>query len=320
MHYTAALYTTINAVLTDEGFEVNSLVANEAKEAATQLLQWGSSNPIYFNIYANQLFYAVSNVAKTTIEAKCPHTELICSVLTLISSSNYKIFWQCFTKSANTKNSVILNYFATYQMLQNTLKRFQNSTPSVSTNIEKDITADEAAAIQYIGGYIVRKTITKIQKKSLPTTTEIICLLYQLLQDPETNVDLEEEEFDTFSIDNWSRIIDRGGLLHGTKEYTLTLISFEKVVKKNITSCQQTQLPIDKMEESIKENCKNEWDKCFLYEASKEAKESLRTYIIQEYIKLRGFAHAARWMEKFKYEKNKKLSKSKSLRNKLSIQ
>ena len=143
------------------------------------------------------------------------------------------MFWLHFTEAAGATNSPILAYHLTHQMLQNILNSFDQSAIQKSTTTEPEIpeiTADEKAAIEYIGGYIVRTLIRKISKKNPPNKKEMLYLLYQLLQDPEAQID--EVESNIFSITGWSRIVDRGGLLHGTAEYTHSLVCFEKIIKK----------------------------------------------------------------------------------------
>ena len=59
------------------------------------------------------------------------------------------------------------------------------------------------------------------------------------------------------------------------------------------------------------------WNECFNMNTLTEAKEHLLELIINEYVNLRGFAFAARWMEKYKYNNKRNVVKSKGLRNKL---
>ena len=146
------------------------------------------------------------------------------------------MFWLHFTEAAGATNSPILAYHLTHQMLQNILNSFNQSAIQKSTTIEPEIpeiTADEKAAIEYIGGYIARTLIRKTSLKNPPNKKEVLYLLFQLLQDPEAQID--EVESNIFSITGWSRIVDRGGLLHGTAEYTHSLVCFEEIKKKYST-------------------------------------------------------------------------------------
>ena len=92
------------------------------------------------------------------------------------------MFWLHFTEAAGATNSPILAYHLTHQMLQNILSSFNQSAIQKSTTIESEIpeiTADEKAGIEYIGGYIVRTLIRKISKKN-PPKKKMLYLLFQL--------------------------------------------------------------------------------------------------------------------------------------------
>ena len=139
----------------------------------------------------------------------------------------------------------------------------------------------------------MRTLIRKIPKKNPPNKKEMPYILFQLLQDPEAQIN--EVESNIFSITGWSRIVDRGGLLHGTAEYTHSLVCFEKIILKNI-----------RLE---KGKCYKEWDERFPPETTKEVKANLHIHVVTEFVNLRGFAHVARWMEKFKYINKQKICK-----------
>ena len=61
----------------------------------------------------------------------------------------------------------------------------------------------------------------------------------------------------------------------------------------------------------MKKQCYKEWDECFPPKATKEAKVNLHIQVVTEYVNLRGFAHAASWMENLSTSTNKKFANQK---------
>lgn len=278
----------------------------------------------YFPYYADQIFSVIDKKARTTTVAKNNFSQLVTCLKELIYSKSYILFWRHFTEAAGTNNSYILAYYLTHQLLIHTIKAYTISkqsslTPTNSEQIE--MTADERAAITYIGGYIVRQLIRKVTKAGSIHKNEMLYFLFHLLEDPETPIDDADETLQ-WSITNWSRLIDRGGLLHGSSDFTNLLFCFENITKKYIQMEKENKIPLEKIKDDIQRNCIKNWDECFQLSNThtEAAKTNLYEHIIKEYINLRGFAHAARWMEIYKYQKQQKISKSKSLRNKLQLQ
>ena len=131
-------------------------------------------------------------------------------------------------------------------------------------------------------------------------------------------INITQPEPDIMNIKNWCKLIDRGGLHHCTKEFKMTLFSFEKTVKEN-TLITQDKIPLEIIKHKLKLSTTSTsyWNECFNMNTLTEAKEHLLELIINEYVNLRGFAFAARWMEKYKYNNKRNVVKSKGLRNKL---
>ena len=288
-----------------------------------------------FSLYVHQINNKLESLATTILKAKKQHTQFIISFKHLYLSPIYKLFWLKFTETAGTANSYILNYYITYQILQMKLQTTCTSNHtelSTSTNETVDFTADEKAAIEYIGGYIIRTVIRKISRKTaLPYKNTMLYLVFHLLKDPESTInDSEDPEFpindsvdQMIDTNGWCKLIDRGGLHQCTKEFLHTLFFFETIIKGNIQVDEINLIPIETIKQKILDNT-TQWDECFYYTeeaASRDtftaAKEELLKCVASEYITLRGFAYAARWMEKYKYNR-KSIKKSKGLRNKLA--
>ena len=259
----------------------------------------------------------MASLAKNVSSAKKPHAQLVTTFKQIVFSGNYEMFWQKLTEAASASISPILNYHVTYQMLQQIIDTLINYTIRDKTQEQIEMTTDEKAAIEYIGGYIIKTLIKKISIKNLPNKNDLLYLLFHLLEDPESSTNSEAEP-DIMNIKNWCKLIDRGGLHHCTKEFKMTLFSFEKTVKEN-TLITQDKIPLEIIKHKLKLSTTSTsyWNECFNMNTLTEAKEHLLELIINEYVNLRGFAFAARWMEKYKYNNKRNVVKSKGLRNKL---
>ena len=139
------------------------------------------------------------------------------------------------------------------------------------------------------------------------------------MEDPET---CSEETPDIFNIGNWSKLVDRGGFYHCRAELIETLLVVEKLTKEMITSrLTERRVPILELKTSIlnSNDVTESWNNAFSDEKHSNSVDQamLLEMILSEYLTLRGFAFTAHYMEKYKYNNNKRVLKTKSLRSKL---
>lgn len=301
--------------------------------------QWSMKNPKIFSLYADQLCTAIKTSiqnAISTIKGKPSHslhTQLLKSFNEIIFSSTFKCFWKSLATAANAPHSPIASHDVMNVTYLRILRAFIDETTDDSmmpVDMPEALTPDEQAAIHYIGGYIIKTIIKKISEKSvyLSNKEKLLYLVFHLLEDPDFSPH-EDTVMDIFDILNWSKIIDRGGLHHCSSEFHTFLMAVEQIIKSQIksfvtdSSGTTHQLPLSAITEAVQRsplviyNWKSAISTNSESSEYSDLKDVLFTMVLDEFCKIRGFAFTAHWMETYKYENRKKLTKSKSLRSKL---
>ena len=316
--YIAILYDALYDTLNDDDFcPVPYATTKTPSTSCLNLLQYANQQPLIFSLFADQIYTSLTSIVTEALNiVKDRQHYLVVSFKNLLSSTNYSLFWQKLSEAAYTSNSPILNYHLTQKMYHTLIK----TQAVLKKGKEKTkITDDEQAAIVYVGGYIVRKVIKTVSERNKSNKNNCLYLLFQLLEDPET---CSEETPDIFNIGNWSKLIDRGGLYHCQAELIETLLAVEKLTKEMITSrLTERRIPILELKTSIlnSNDVTESWNNAFSDEKHSNSVDQamLLEMILSEYLTLRGFAFTAHYMEKYKYNNNKRVLKTKSLGSKL---
>ena len=266
------------------------------------IMQWAEKEPTTFALFADQLYCAFETRIKIALTEKNVRVQLVTHFNKIILSSTYKLFWQNLTDAAKCVQSPITNYHISNQVYMAFMKKFQKNEVGDSSrpNIV-ELTPDEMGAITYIGGYIIRHLIKKLTKKNPPNKNSLLLLLFNLLNDPESSDNVQV--VDIFNIQNWSKLIDRGGLFHCIQSFVDSLLEMERIVKRTIDNIIKDKTTITNIKTNILECPKisEHWNNSFIDNESSSAnsKYELFNYIIDEYLTLRGFAFAARFMERY---------------------
>lgn len=323
------LYETIHSILVDEDFNVIPETTTLSIQSCAAFLQFAKQQPTVFSLFADQIISYVTSLvheAITKVPKRTKHQTFVANFKKAITSTNYQIFWAKFAEAAGTRNTPIMNYYVTHKLYQTKLT---STTPSLASGCSEQITVtlteDEKAAIVYVGGYIIRKCIQQVSATHTDFSKTCLYLLFQLLEDPDF-VTNENSSLDIFDIKNWSKLVDRGGLLHSAEDFVNVLLQIERTIKEILyqspSGRRKTSIPIASIKEQVL-SCPiicELWTNSFIGDASADlpSKQQLLEMITTQYIKVRGFAFTASYMEKYKYKHNKQLSKTKSLRSTLN--
>ncbi len=100
-----------------------------------------------------------------------------------------------------------------------------------SNNHNEDIylSANEEAARSYVGGYLIRALINKVNNRQLSCKANIVEALHKC---HECFDDVTDEVNDESDIQDWKTLCNRGGLVFIRTEFQNFLISIEIVVKR----------------------------------------------------------------------------------------
>lgn len=167
-----------------------------------------------------------------------------------------------------------------------------------------ELTYEEKNALHYIGGYILRKLLSKVITKK----TYIDALLL-LQSDLPTGSDYAK----------WTECNDRGGLIHITEMFYHCLYAIERVTRFLLkTDCSQLsdikQTVIDKAIDDV--DVRFYWDLA-VGMTPLAVSDELLYEIIDLYTTVRGHSFVKGFMEKYKQDNKKGTQKAKALRKKL---
>ena len=180
------------------------------------------------------------------------------------------------------------------------------------------LTPYEQGALKYVAGYLIRNLVKKVMKQNQRNKETIVYSLYCFLEDSEETQDQQELPQ---TIQEWCRIVDRGGLFHCTNEFTHFLTSVETVIKSAMKRGNEKLFNTVLLKQTILHDhaVSNWWSTLRTQGDINDDKISadLLHLLLTDYINLRGFAFAARWMEMYKRENKKVIDKTKGMRTKL---
>lgn len=170
-------------------------------------------------------------------------------------------------------------------------EKLQSSNESVDDQ-SISISYEEENAIRYMAGYVIRK----LNKKQ----DSVDCLI-------EKNKDSMAET----SSSEWVNLIDRGGLVHVTKECFQLFLSIESITRHHMSTAN-----LKSMDEDFRRHLKNmvvtNDDVLFSWTLTDAIKEEVLSEIVKLWLNIRGFSFAKSIMEQYKQESKKALENQKA--------
>ena len=120
------------------------------------------------------------------------------------------------------------------------------------------------------------------------------------------------------SSEDWTKIVDRGGLIHVSDAIYSSFVAMELELRNCISKSPLTDSVKDLAIQSIVENgdLLNSWTIVSVNWDDEESNELLKL-IVEHWVKIRGFSMASSFIEKYKQARKKTLQKSKALRKNL---
>ena len=192
--------------------------------------------------------------------------------------------------------------------------KFNYSTTAASVTPETSI--NEGYALRYAAGYVVRHVLKKIRASNLPHKDDLIKCCQRLVKTHSSD-DTEN------TAEEWTDLVDRGGLYH-VKETTFQLfVALEDEVRKYLgqLSSPNAMRVKDRFISSLCD-CEDVLF-CWCITAADfdivdtDVHNHLLKMIIDLFVTVRGFSYASEWMEHYKQAHKKCTQCSKSLRKRL---
>ena len=277
-------------------------------------------NTSEFTYAAVQLSEKLLKIVEKTPGNKKTNERMFINLFDYIQSDEYIHLWTTVTAAASTTPSRLLYYYVTTTLYKTLLFTHKpvNHTSDTCTSDFTYLTPDEQGALKYVAGYLIRNSVKKAMKQNQRNKETIVYSLYCFLEDPEETQDQQELPQ---TILEWCRIVDRGGLFHCTNEFTHFLTSVETVTKSTMKRGNEKLFNIALLKQTLlQDHAVSSWWSTLRTQGDindDKISADLLNSLLTDYINLRGFAFAARWMEMYKTENKKVIDKTKGLRTKL---
>jgi len=306
----------VDAVLSDDGFEVESPYTAAALKVASDIKKWHEhpENHTTLELFSHVLVLrlkACFTSKHKTMQLK--RESMWGAYHRLRASDTFRRDWKTFLHESFQVEAFPAFYqFVTHHMFKELLK-MEYPLPEVSTNTcARPLTLEEKNALRYVAGYIVRKLQSTLESSSISKKDEMIYLLMELAGD-----ELAEET----GTELWTNMVDRGGLWHVNDQTYDLFATVEEEIRHFFTLRQHVA---DEMtaKEVITETILRSNDVQFTWsligaDYEHDICSDVLRRIVNMYIAIRGFAFASSCLELYKQANKKILQKKRALRSEL---
>ena len=297
----------VQEVITDGGFEKDAITMAE------KFLEWSaeSENQVAFGHFAEDLISQLENCFKPHECFRRSREMMWEAFFKVRSTQAFRTKWFKFlTESIQVSSSPIFHQFVVDRVFDVLIKRNSQLNVQEERDFDASLTFEEKNALRYTAGYVIKALLRKLKRSADPLKKEMITCLSEL----NNNKDVSKDESE-----DWTSLVDRGGLTHVDDMTYGVFVSMELVVKIFFEK-HPSQL-VRMKQELVKKITENE-DVLFYWallsaEWEEEESKAILVLITEHYITMRGFSFASGWIEKYKQAHKKSLQKSKGLRKQL---
>ena len=307
----------LEQVLSDDSFKIKAPPTIEARESAERLFQWCITNvrSALLTDFTTKLTDSLKAVIKSSSRKsfKYNYDKLWKKFFLLRSTPDFSERWRSFLEGTGVSGKPVLFQHLTDLMFRKCLDdHFKILQLDEESETDVELRETEKGVVRYIAGYICRQLRHKLERESHEFKEEMILCLMELVKDNE-ECGIDEE---------WTDLLDRGGLVH-VKETTYRFFhAVECVVKENLRRLTKPSAP-SKVE--VIQRTTDDDDVQFYWVIvtadfeidNREVHKTLLWKIVELYVTVRGFSLANGWVEKYKQRTKQATQKTKSLRRDL---
>ena len=311
------LVKALQQILDDDSFKINSPVTVQARKSAEMLLEWclRNINDDKLNAFGEQLLQSLKQVILSSRTKSYSHSKekLWKGFFQLRCSHDFIKQWTDFLVVVDEPVKPLLFQHLTDLIFQ-VLLHDHFKTIHIDQEVSSEMTENESSALRYVGGYVCRHLRKKLKRESHDLKEEMILCLLELAKDKTVKDQGTSEE--------WTELIDRGGLCH-IKETTFQLfLALEYQVRDVLKSLEK---PLPSCKADIIKKVITDDDVQFHWLIAtgdfeiddKETHNALLKMIVELYVTIRGFSKANAWLEKYKQSTKTSTQRTKSLRREL---
>ena len=307
------------AATQDNGFK-SIPESRPSYDLAIQVRQWAerAENKVALVRLSNTLVSALMSVIKCDPISKRKREQLFARYYSFITSGDLDSIWHetLSGRCTDESNRLWYQFFVTNNLFS---KLLHDLYPVIRTDDDEQspviLTDDELHALGYVGGWLIRSEVKKIERSKLSRKEDLIETLLSFKE----NKDDCEKDPDERTVPEWASIINCGGLYICTIEFFDFLCAVETVVKGKMRKGKEEEMKEGFAAQVNKEVLKDDevlslWSDLYV---DKDLMDVLLERLVKSYVALRGHAFTSQWMEQTKQKQKKSLQKSRSFRSKL---
>ena len=310
------LTAAIQSVLKDESFKLPSPHAKAALETADQLFTWlkeDKHQQMYIQ-FSQELTSSLQTCFVSRAAAMKTRREKMWGAYhCLRTSADFKAKWTAFlVKSTSVKPNPAFYQYITDILFREVVKaKFHSSECQVSASAKSQLTVEETNALHYAAGYVCHKLRKRLESSTHPQKEELILLIMDL-----SGEDDDSDESD--NVENWTSMIDRGGLFHISENTYTLFLAMEEEVRDHLRKT-PAHMITDGFKQKLLGSIGSNEDVLSLWrslsaDADEEDAQTLLKMVIELWVTIRGFAFASSWIELHKQATKKTIQRSKALR------
>ena len=219
----------ISAVLEDDAFtRLQSPSAQNALASATELLQWccNPQNHSTLQLFAANLLQQFEKVLKTSGKSQQKRREKIWKAFHVLRTSKaYEAKWVEFVRNSTSLPPCPIFYqYVSDNAFKALVKARFVVTETPASHCTQGFSYEEENALRYASGYIPRALRKKLERSAHHLKEELILCLLDLTEDQDEDVSDQSED--------WTNLIDRGGLKHVNNNMYMVMLAIEVCVRK----------------------------------------------------------------------------------------
>ena len=313
------LVAALEQVLVDDSFKVNAPQTVQARKSAEFLLKWcrKSENGDTLKEFTSKLTVSLKKVITScaTKSWSYNYDKLWRGFFILRSGPDFISQWTNFLEPVTEQVKPVLYQHLTDLVFRKLLNdHFQVLHLQQDQQVSAELTEAENGALRYVAGYICRQLRRKLERESHEFKEEMILCLMEMIKDK----DIEDHGTD----EEWTKLIDRGGLWH-VKETTYQFFRATEYAVREVLKKFLKPSPTSKPE--MIQKITSDDDVLFYwlivtadFEIDDQTiHETLLHKIVELFFTVRGFSLASVWLEKYKQSTKKPTQRTKSLRRDL---
>ena len=303
------LRCVLGGIINDESFTIETEGNTICLQIAKEMVKVFGSPSVVCKELADWLITTLQEIIETSKRQRGKRKDTInqeklwSKYHETTSSDDFKKSWEKFLTVLQLDQEPMFYQHVTDETFDMLIKKAVVLAEEVPTNDTKPLTFEEENATRYVGGYVVR---VLRQHKNCSSIRHIM----EAMIDASAKGPAQE----------WTKAIDRGGLMHISNEAFRLFQSIELSVRRYLTVKNTASMDNTFKEHLTKCIVEDEdvafyW--CLLGYSDDEYGETCLNMIVDKWVTIRGFSFARSMMEMYKQAAKTGTEKAKSLRTKL---